>query len=644
MRRYSRSFVLAVLFPALFGLAACGGGSKKSGTEPASISTSPAALSLTAGGVANISALVLDGNGSIVLSANIAYASSDTSIATVSSTGLVCAGTWDANYIVCTPGPTGNAEINITSGSLSATVPVYTHGRVDDVRVTPASVDCRSAGQTQQLTAQAFSNGVDITSQVGPFTWTSTAPVTASVDGDGVVTAQQPGTTQIFASVSKVASVPATFVTCAVKKIDLHISGGADTSFSLSTGGTQQLAAAVTDTAGNSISPSLLWIGLQPASATVNNSGLVTAVAAGAAGVIAACSPPCNAGLTTIYSNVALASVSGSSATTVYATGTGTTSLIPIDTSTNAAGTAITLPGTPNSFLFDRQGLNGYLGSSSGLMVLDTGSNAVTSNTGAPGKVLAVSPDGTRVVVAGSSAVYMVTSGAVQALSITGATAADFSPDNLKAFIVAGSNLYVFQAGSALLTLPLSAAAPDVSLLASGTFAYLAGGAASAATARATCDASLADTVATAGSPTFIKPLPDGSGMVAADSPGLDVITATTDRSGCPPSLSHTVSFQDFGQGAFVAKQLLVLPSGTKAYLLSDLARLLVYDVTGKTVSTIPLAGGATPLSGGSTLDSATLYVGGSDNNMHRIDVASGTDAQQINLSFTPDLVAVRPK
>jgi hypothetical protein len=644
MRRYSRSFTLAVLFPALLGLAACGGGGNKSGTAPASIGTSPASLSLTAGGVASITAVVLDGNGSIVLGANIAFASSDTSIATVSSTGLVCAGTWDANNIVCTPGPTGNTQINITSGSLSATVPVYTHGRVDDVRVSPATVDCRSAGQTQQLTAQAFSNGVDITSLVGPFTWTSTAPVTASVDGNGVVTAQQPGTTQIFASVSNVASVPATFVTCGVKKIDIHVSSGADTSFSLSAGGTQQLTADVIDTAGNSISPSLLWIGLQPASATVNNVGLVTAVAAGTAGVVAACSPPCNAGSTTIYSNVALASVSGSSSTTVYATGTGVTSLVPIDTSTNTAGTAITLPGTPNSFIFDRQGVTGYLGSNSGLIVLDTGSNTITSNTGAPGKVLAVSPDGTRVVVAGSGAVYLVTSGAVQALSITGATAADFSPDNRKAFIVAGSNLYVYQAGAALLTLPVSAAAPDVSLLASGAFAYLAGGAASAVTARATCDASLADTAATAGSPALLKPLPDGSGMVAADSPGLDVITATTDRAGCPPSLSDAVSFQDFGQGAFVAKQLLVLPSGNKVYLLSDLAKLLVYDVTGKTVSTIALAGGATPLSGGSTLDSATLYVGGSDNTVHRIDVASGTDAQQISVSFTPDLVAVRPK
>jgi hypothetical protein len=49
-------------------------------------------------------------------------------------------------------------------------------------------------------------------------------------------------------------------------------------------------------------------------------------------------------------------------------------------------------------------------------------------------------------------------------------------------------------------------------------------------------------------------------------------------------------------------------------------------------------------LTGGTTLDSTKLYVGGSDNAVHRIDVASGTDAQQITVSFTPDLVAVRPK
>ncbi|MGH8459208.1 MAG: hypothetical protein ACRESV_07650 [Nevskiales bacterium] len=38
------------------------------------------------------------------------------------------------------------------------------------------------------------------------------------------------------------------------------------------------------------------------------------------------------------------------------------------------------------------------------------------------------------------------------------------------------------------------------------------------------------------------------------------------------------------------------------------------------------------------------VYVGGSNNAVHRIDVGTATDAASIGLGFTPDLVAVRPR
>ena len=76
--------------------------------------------------------------------------------------------------------------------------------------------------------------------------------------------------------------------------------------------------------------------------------------------------------------------------------------------------------------------------------------------------MLAVSPDGKTVIlsgadpntvpVAGSSApppatqviVFNTASNTGTTLPIAGATAADFSPDSLKAFIAAGSSLYVY--------------------------------------------------------------------------------------------------------------------------------------------------------------------------------------------------------
>jgi DNA-binding beta-propeller fold protein YncE len=89
---------------------------------------------------------------------------------------------------------------------------------------------------------------------------------------------------------------------------------------------------------------------------------------------------------------------------------------------------------------------------------------------------------------------------------------------------------------------------------------------------------------------------------------------------------------------------MVVTTDGAKAYIVSNLPSVLVYNVTTGATSTIPLANGASGLSASATLDGTQLYVGGSDNNVHRIDTTAGTDAQQIPVGFTPDLVAVRPK
>ena len=54
---------------------------------------------------------------------------------------------------------------------------------------------------------------------------------------------------------------------------------------------------------------------------------------------------------------------------------------------------------------------------------------------------------------------FDTTSSTGTTLPIAGATAADFSPDNLKAFIAAGSNLYVCSAQDSLKKIPLTAPA-----------------------------------------------------------------------------------------------------------------------------------------------------------------------------------------
>lgn len=639
-------------------LAGCGGSSSSSSTPaPNTLTTTPSFLSLNLGDVAAISAAVFDSKGVQVTNPpTFSYSSSNTAVATVSSSGSVCAGKWDALFIVCdtTGVQPGTANITVTSGTVTGTVPVFTHLHVDRVTVSPSSVDCVSSSQTQQLTAKAFSNGVDITSTVGPISWVPLLADVSTVDTNGLVTARTPGQTGIVATVNSVISVATTWVTCPVRSINIHLTSGPDTTFSLgAAGSTVSLAADVVDSHGVSVSTPLNWSSSQAAVATVNSSALVTAEAAGTTSIAASCVATCNVGLASEYSNAVTGTVGGTSATTVYVTGTGATSMVPIDTNTNAAGTAITLPSTPNSFLFNHIGTTGYLGSSTGLMTLDTASNVVTQNTGVTGTVLATSPDSNRVIVAGSNTLWVLGVGTnitTEASSIASATSADFTPDSRGAYIVAGNTVYFWTPGS-FRSIPLGGAANDVKFLPNGAFGYFAGGAPGAAvTARATCDNSLDDSIATPGAPSFLGPLPNGGTVLAVDSPGIDVITVTTTRVGCPPPLSDTLTSVNLGVGPFTARQLIVLSDGSKAFVTSNLGQLLGLTTATSTPFAIPLAGGASAFTGGATLDGAKLYVGGSDKFVHRIDVAGGSDAQQIGasagtaFSFTPDLVAVRPK
>jgi uncharacterized protein YjdB len=647
-----QAVLLPILIFAFLWSAGCGGHSSSSSTAPASIQVAPAILSLNQGDVQGLNATVLDANGAAATNPKtITFSSSNPAVATVSpTTGAVCGGVWDGQYVGCAPGQVGTATITALSSGVTGTMTVYVHKKVDRVVITTPTGVCKSVGQTLQLAAAAFSNGVDVTSTVGPFNWGSNQTSIATVDANGVLTAVAPGAGSIFASVSNVASVPTTYTTCAVKSIHVHVSGGSASLFTLaSTGATQALAADVVDTAGTTITPTLTWVSANTGVATVDSNGTVTSITPGTTSVLAECSGACNVGLPPVYSDVAVAKVSGTNATTVYATGTGSTQLVPIDSGTHAAGTQIALPSQPNSFLFAPQPSKAYLGSSGGLITLDAVGNTVTQNTAFPGKAIAVSPDGNRVLIADANAVYSVFSGAsvtTDTLPISGATAAAFVPDNNRAFIIAGTNMYVYTPGSTNLALvSLSAAAKDVKVIPSAAFVFVANGVTNSIVAKANCDFSGAGTFNAPGTPFFLGSTPDASKILAADSPGIDVITRSSlAQPGCPPPLAATLTSADFGQGAFTPRQMIVTSDGSAAYIVSNLPSVLAYNVNTGATSTIPLANGASGLSISATLDGTQIYVGGSDNNIHRIDPVAGADVQQIPVAFTPDLVAVRPK
>lgn len=695
------------LFIMILGLGGCGSRSSNvppSPQVPASISLIPASnLSLELGAQQSFGVTVRS-SANTIIAIPVTLVSSNTAVLTIANNGVSCAGTWNSlvNPSVCTPGPTGVSVVTATAqGVTSPPTTVYVHQHIDNIAISPVNpitVPCFSQGQTALYQAAALSAGVDITSTVGPFLWSPANGTVLKLDNTLTTllanqvqaTAENPGQTTFEVSAAGVNSAPIQFETCPVQSISLAVTNTTDTSFTIAAGGSKAITATVLDSMGVTLNnPPLTWSTSNAGVATVSTTGTVSAVAAGAADIIASCTPPsCNTGfvpsLPVYPSQVIVANVSAPTTAPSVTTWVSTTqcqnllgctanirSLVTSSAGATTFGVSAALPGSPNSFLFNPQGSAGFLGSQKSLMVLNPTANPPTVNnvTTVMGKVLAVSYDGTRVITSDTQSVpnqvfiynSANTSVAPVNLPIEGASAAAFSLDGLKAYIVAnpssGSTLYVYSTVDSLKTYPLSGPATSLSASHSGAFMYLAGGnTVPTVSARIVCSNATADTVSTPGLATMLQTVPDGVHFLALDPPYIDEITATVTitPSVCSPAVSDTVSSTNLGQGSFTLLKMILSADGRQAFILSsDIGSVLVYNVAGRVTSSIPLVNNATPVSASATLDATLLFVGGSDGAVHVLNAVAGGDTQQIpfptdlcnNVSFTctPDLIAVRP-
>jgi len=161
-------------------ISGCGGGTKVQTPVAASITLTPSSLSLNEGQVGSFTAIARDSTGAVV-TVDLTFSSSNSALAAVSSAGLVCGGSFDSNSIVCSPNGDGQATITVTSGSVSATAPVYVHKQVDRVEMTPFN-DCQTMGALLNPSAVAYNTTApgcspsapcDITSTVGPIAYGS---------------------------------------------------------------------------------------------------------------------------------------------------------------------------------------------------------------------------------------------------------------------------------------------------------------------------------------------------------------------------------------------------------------------------------------------------------------------------------------
>jgi hypothetical protein len=671
MRRLALVFSYSALIILTSFWSACGGGSSSTVNVAASVVISPASISLSKGELAQASASAQDKDGATV-AADFKFASSNEDLFTVSPGGAVCAGKWDTNFINCTPTTsTGNAKLTVTTllNGVSSSIDVFIHDPVDEI-VMSGGTSCTSSGETQQLSAKAYSHNPAVcggasscelpANTVGQFTFGSRDADVVSIDNRttiGLATAGIPGRAFVFPVLGKVVGPSMIFETCLVRSVTLAIKDSTNTSIALDKGATQALVATAVDTKDKTLtSPPLVYFPAQPFVDSVTAgaqavTGTLTALNPGSSFVQAACISPgcnrcatgnCNSQTVNVYSTPIQVQVNGTSNGTVYAASSDSTQLVPVDVTTNTPGTTITLPNPPNSMAVNQSGARLALGGGTNpSMSVDIATSVISILT-ANGTVLGFSRDG-------GSALIVDTADKKFHVNVEKSTSLGYvidppishfdswiNPSNVLASN--GTTNFYGVAPLTFTTATRPAAVNDIAMLLTGQATYFAGGTSAGIDIISQCDGSQIGTE-NANNPTLAEALPNGDGAVFLDGGNLIVLhnvnIGTTGGQVCPPTITESRNVVALGLPAgFKTNQLLVTPDSTKAILSTDQG-LVIVNLSTFTATKVTLAAGAVQtFQGDTTLDSKSFYIGADDGTVHRIDLSNNTDAQQIAVSL----------
>ncbi len=481
------------------------------------------------------------------------YATTNNQLLDFSPTGNMCAGTWNRNsgggipdFTICSPPsplphtgalPYSTVYISASANSVTSNpVEVYVHAQVSSVALAltgggSGSQQCYSQGVSTQLDAEACyaSNGTQYefcapstvtnytcpgglapgvssvpscSNSIGALTYSvSTAAIAQINAATNVITAAQPGTTAITASVAGSAASAGFFSTCPPKSISVTLNGTTNTT--VTQGVTQNLTTTVIDTNGQPITGLTLdYQSTNQLDITVGGAGAVVPSFPGSASIYAICQPStCNpspinqiglfgTGLS-ISSNAVDINTPGTASSYVWFGAPGQSQyFVPYDLVGNSLGSTVRLPYVPNSMLMDKLGSTLYFGSSHALMTFNAQSDSMTGtpNPSVPGVVLAVAPTNQQILINDQiRRVFYVynTSGSVAATFTGVGSSAVWTPDSKTLYIAdsasLGANhtdtLYVYNANTGFTTYDLTASggSTDVALTIPGVGAYLSG-------------------------------------------------------------------------------------------------------------------------------------------------------------------------
>ena len=253
--------------------------------QPASLKITPTVISLNRGDVFQATTAAFQSDGTTQVAGDFTFSSSNTNIASVSTAGLVCAGKWDAAFVVCTPATTtGSATITATLSKVptaTSTTTVFVHEKVDRVQLNPVGATCLSSGQTTVLTAVAQSTSASVCSSLGTtapcnipsatlgqFNFTAQDPDVVSIDNSttpGTATAGNPGLTKVSATVNNsntVNSAAQPMLVCPITQLAFKNGDTNDTApFTLAKAATKSMTVTAIDSAGVTLtSPPITYV------------------------------------------------------------------------------------------------------------------------------------------------------------------------------------------------------------------------------------------------------------------------------------------------------------------------------------------------------------------------------------------------
>ncbi len=671
------------------------------------------------------------------------YGTTNNKLVDISPSGNMCAGTWNRNsgggiadYTICNPPspapntnglPYSTAYISASANSVTSNpVEVFVHAPISSVTLalSGGQQQCYSQGAIAQLDAEACYAGVnntqyefcapstltnysckgglppgatsvpECTASIGTLSYTVGTARIASINPEtNQITAEQPGTTAITASIAGSGSSAGYFSTCPPKSISVTLNGA--TSGTVTQGVQQNLTTVVTDTNDNVITGLTLdYQSTNPLNITAGVSGGITASFPGEASVYAICQPAtCNpapinvvgllgTGLS-ISSNAVDIKVPGTASSYVWLSAPGKSQyFVPIELISGTLGSTVRLPYVPNSMLMDQTGANLYFGSSRELMIYSTSNNSLSrQDPSVPGVVLAVAPNNKTVLI--NDPVRQVFYLYNPAGSITGTfggmgAAAAWTPDSQTLYISDSASLgaghtntlYVYNANTGWTTYDLSSSGggSNLAITVPGVGAYLSG---NPTVAHTWCP------TGTVGNYSSMIFYPQGDSVAAQ----TDVLAATVDgqhilgagiagggitlydigvtipNGACPVAvgnvlqpltITHTLNPFPVTANATAVEGVVASPASNLAFITyngTTPGAQLPYYVPGTggaagTLNYITLANSSVitaPIAGAFSPDDSTFFLStAGDNAIHYIDVKTLTDKQQISPNLPP--------